>query len=988
LYQAVPTAFGATIVPPADPSKAGSTFTGWDSIPATMPANDVTINATFSANTYNANFYVDGVLYQAVPTEFGAQIIPPTDPSKTGYTFTGWDSIPASMPANDVTINAQFAVKSYKVTYLVDGGLYTDAMWEYGATIVPPADPAKEGNTFDGWDALPATMPANDVTVNAQFTVNTYNADFYVDGVLYQTVPTKFGDVILPPNAPSKAGYTFTGWETIPLSMPASAVSINAQFAINNWTATFYVDGAFYSSADYDYGATIIAPPNPVKEGATFTGWNPVPDTMADNDMDFYATFEGQSYNANFYADGVLFESIPVPYGAAVTLPATEPSKTGNTFNGWISVPAAMPANDINIDAAWVVNTYIAYFMVDGVSYQEVPTKYGAQIVLPDDPSKQGFTFTGWDVVPASMPDDNVIINATFTTNTYNATFYVDGSFYAGYLLNYGAAVIPPASPSKVGYTFTGWDPEPGIMGAQDLTFNAKFLINNWTATFYVDGQAYSDDDYDYGAAIALPAAPSKTGYTFTGWDPMPGNMGDADESFNALFTINTYKLSFFVDGTPYFTIDAEYDTAIPADVPAAPVKIGYTFTGWDAAIPATMPAENQSFNAQFTPEIHNAVFIVNGQVYATVPTAYDAAIAPPAAPYIYGYTFTGWDPAPGAMGLADQTFTATFVPNPNESYVVSASYPAPYYGNYKAPFEIKVMGRPAKLQFVNVATGATQTYDRRLSADILSIKGYDADGNPVATTSSALAYEIWTINTNLKETAYRIRAIFTTFGEPLANSRLVNITFAQPDLTTYSIADATVTVGDQLVFTVVTPINVTKIQLLLPGALTLTYTTAYASFTDNTLAGTRTWTVTRTANTVGSFTWGLRTAVGTVWTASALTVDFTVEPKVPVVIPVVTTVQVNPNPVEKGQLFTITVKTALNVDKIQLVTPTGGTLTYKIAYANYSDNTVTGERTWTIVRTAGAIGDYSWTLKTGKVGELLLDSGLTVDWQVIAIPG
>jgi len=335
-------------------------------------------------------------------------------------------------------------------------------------------------------------------------------------------------------------------------------------------------------------------------------------------------------------------------------------------------------------------------------------------------------------------------------------------------------------------------------------------------------------------------------------------------------------------------------------------------------------------------------------------------------------------------MGLVDQTFTATFQLNPNESYVVSADYPAPYYGNYKAPFEIKVMGRPAKLQIVNVATGGTLTYDRRIAPDILSIQGFDADGNPVATTSPALAYEIWTINANLKETAYRIRAIFTTFSEPLANSRQVTITFDKKDLTTYTIADDTVTVGDQLVFTIVTPLNVSKIQLLLPNGLTLTYTTAYAVYADNIPAGTRTWTVTRTAVTVGQFTWGLRTAVGTVWTASALTVSFTVEPKVPVIIPVQTSVQVNPNPVIKGAQFTITVKTALNVDKIQLVTPAGSTMTYKIAYANYSDNTATGERTWTIPRTAGVIGDYSWTLKTGKVGENLTDSGLTVEWQVI----
>jgi len=334
-------------------------------------------------------------------------------------------------------------------------------------------------------------------------------------------------------------------------------------------------------------------------------------------------------------------------------------------------------------------------------------------------------------------------------------------------------------------------------------------------------------------------------------------------------------------------------------------------------------------------------------------------------------------------MGLVDQVFNATFELNPNESYVVTAAYRDTYYGGYKAPFDIKVMGRPAKLQIVNVATGATLTYDRRLAPDILSIQGYDADNESVPTTSAALAYEIWTINANLLETDYRIRAKINDVWEPLANSHLVTITFDAPELTTFAVADDTVFVGDQLVFTVVTDINVNKIQLLLPSGLTLTYTIDYAVYADDDVAGTRTWTVTRTANTVGDFTWGLRIKFGSVWADVGLTVDFSVEAKIPVVIPVETSVVVNPNPVTKGQQFTITVITALNVDKIQLVTADGSTLTYKIAYATYSDNEATGERTWTILRMAGNIGAYSWTLKAA-VNNVWADSGLKAEWEVI----
>ena len=106
-------------------------------------------------------------------SEYGATITPEAEPTKEGYNFSGWSEIPETMPAHDVTVTGTFSINSYKLTYVVDGVEYKSYDIEYGATITPEAEPTKEGYTFSGWSEIPATMPAHDVTVTGTFTLDT-----------------------------------------------------------------------------------------------------------------------------------------------------------------------------------------------------------------------------------------------------------------------------------------------------------------------------------------------------------------------------------------------------------------------------------------------------------------------------------------------------------------------------------------------------------------------------------------------------------------------------------------------------------------------------------------------------------------------------------------------------------------------------------------------------------------------------------------------
>ena len=167
---------------------------------------------TINPGVYKLTYMVDGEVYKTYDVVYDTKITAEAEPTKEGYTFSGWSEIPATMPAYDVTVTGSFSINSYKLTYTVDGEVYKTYDIEYGATITPEAEPTKEGYNFSGWSEIPATMPAHDVTVTGSFSKGQYKLIYMVDGQTYKTISYDYGDAITPEPAPIREGYTFSGW--------------------------------------------------------------------------------------------------------------------------------------------------------------------------------------------------------------------------------------------------------------------------------------------------------------------------------------------------------------------------------------------------------------------------------------------------------------------------------------------------------------------------------------------------------------------------------------------------------------------------------------------------------------------------------------------------------------------------------------------------------------------------------------------------------
>ena len=166
---------------PADPTKEGYTFIGWYNGESewnfeTPVTADLPLTAKWQINRYTITFDTAGGSEVApITQDYGTTITAPANPAKTGYTFAGWDrEIPTTMPAGDMTITARWPVNQYTITFKPEnGGQDIVIKQDYGTAITAPANPTKTGYTFAGWDkTIPTTMPAGDMTITARWTEN------------------------------------------------------------------------------------------------------------------------------------------------------------------------------------------------------------------------------------------------------------------------------------------------------------------------------------------------------------------------------------------------------------------------------------------------------------------------------------------------------------------------------------------------------------------------------------------------------------------------------------------------------------------------------------------------------------------------------------------------------------------------------------------------------------------------------------------------
>ena len=728
---------------------------------------------------------------------YGATVSART-PEKAGYAFQGWEEeVPSTMPAQNITLTAKWNENpadytDYDIAVAAANAKKAEANYDktYTEASRKALDAALAVDVSGKKLSEQGVVDAQTAAINAAvkgLEKMTYNATFYVDGEEYRVVPTKVGEQIVAPEAPSKQGYTFTGWTPEVGTMGIEDVSFNAVFSAGTvaYTVETYVmdvNGNYGDAAienkSATTGETVSVTPE-AREGFSVAAESVLSgEVKADGSLVLKVYYSRNQYKLT--VDGNVTN---VYYGAAISV--SEPAaREGYTFAGWDrDVPETMPASDVTLVSQWNENDadYTAYNAAKAAAeakqaeanFDKTYTAESRQALadaLAKDVSGRKYTQQGEVDAAAKAINDAV---TALELMTYKATFYVDGAEYKVVTAKVGEAIAKPDDPSKTGYVFTGWDPEVGTMGTEDISFNAKFSAGevSYTVETYVmglDGQYGAADSKNVaattGAEITL-TPDAREGFTVAGESVLTGTVAaDSSLVLKVYYSRNQYKLT--VDGT---TTEVYYGAALEIADPEA--RTGYTFAGWKPAAPATMPANDVTLESQWTENgadytaydaavkaaqakqaesdyaaryteesrnalaaalaadvsgkkytqqgevdaattainnavagldkmTYNAIFTVDGEEYAKVPTKVDDQIVAPKDPSKEGYTFAGWKPSVGIMGTADATFEAVFAAAGDTAYTVN-TYVMGTDGTYGDPTSEKLTG----------TTGSTATY-------------------------------------------------------------------------------------------------------------------------------------------------------------------------------------------------------------------------------------------------------------------------------------
>lgn len=355
---------------------------------------------------------------------------------------------------------------------------------------------------------------------------NSYTVVYKIDGDAYKTETVKCGSVITSLVAPLKEGHTFVKWDGLPLTMPARNVVIDGVYMVNKYLVSFKIGDEVITSDSLEYGSNIIAPVAPEKEGHAFNGWGEVAETVPAYDVTYEGGYTVNSYQLTYVVDGYIVHTDSVKYGTDIVL-VEEPIKEGYTFSGWGEVPTTMPAVNITVTGTFAVNTYAVAYIVDGEVVSVDSVTYGSEITVPAFPEKEGHTFSGWSEVPETMPANDVTITGSYKINSYAVKYVVDGVTVATDSVVYGTAVTLIDELEKEGYSFS-WSEAPETMPANDITITGEWSINSYLVTYIIDGEVYATDSVEYGAAITLPEVPEKENSTFE-WEGAPTTMPASD---------------------------------------------------------------------------------------------------------------------------------------------------------------------------------------------------------------------------------------------------------------------------------------------------------------------------------------------------------------------------------------------------------------------------------------------------------------------------
>ena len=434
---------------------------------------------------------------------------PAEDPSREGYNFIGWSPSYENVKSN-LTITAQYEPKKFTVRFYDEDKttLLKEEEVEYGLSAIAPEPPTHEGFDFFAWDNY-FDVVTSDMDIYAVYTKSQYWIYFEDgDGNVFYSIQREHGEtmsVLVPSgdeDALKKDCHSFTGkWlssatgtlmtsKEVADAIITGEVTYTAQFELNYYYVKSNVSHGtvkiLEDGIDMDHvacGTVLHIEPVP-DEGYEFDGWvfeyDPEAGITITEDFWFSGNCKVKKCTVQFIDwNDTELKKETVEYGKSATAPA-DPVREGYTFIGW-DKDYKNVTGDMTVKAQYTINQYTVIFQDwDHTELSKQVVEYGNSAIAPDDPTREGYTFTGWDKAFDAVTED-----MTVTAQYEVTTVYFTVTYYDWDLTILGTEQVEEGhdaqglnpEPTREGYTFTGWS-KPLTNITSDLSVQAQYKEN------------------------------------------------------------------------------------------------------------------------------------------------------------------------------------------------------------------------------------------------------------------------------------------------------------------------------------------------------------------------------------------------------------------------------------------------------------------------------------------------------------------------------
>ena len=587
-----------------------------------------------------------------------------------------------------ITLYAQWELENYSITYDLQGGVVNGNPTSYTvlSDSITLKNPTRLGYTFTGWTGSNGSAPQTTVTINkgssgnrnyvANWKANTYKISYLPNG----GTGTMTGDTVaydqnytIKTNSFSRLGYTFANWNTkadgsgkvyktgdIVKNLTAinnETINLYAQWTLDTYSITYNLNGGTVTGnpTSYTVLSDSITLKNPIRTGYTFLGWTgsngATPQTTviiskgSTGNRSYVANWKANTYKISYLPNGGTGTMSPdtVTYDQNYTIKANSFSRLGYTFTSWntkadgsgkayktgdiVKNLTAISNENINLYAQWSLDTYSITYNLNGGSVTGNPSSYTvlSDTIALKNPTRTGYTFTGWTGSNGTTPQMNVTIPkgstgnksyvANWKLNTYSISYDLQGGNVSGNPTTYTVETdtFTLNNPTRVGYTFVGWTgsngatPQTTVTVKKGSTGNKSYMAN-WKANSYkvtylpnggIGTMAADTVTYDERYVIKENGF-TKNGYTFVNWNTKADGTGttyssgvsvknltstnNETVSLYAQWKLNNYSITYDLQGGSVSGNPTAYTVETASFTLNNPIKQGYTFTGWSGS--------------------------------------------------------------------------------------------------------------------------------------------------------------------------------------------------------------------------------------------------------------------------------------------------------------------------------------------------------------------------------------------------------------------